>query len=248
MRFKEFGSKDKDTIILLHGGGLSWWSLQRVVDILEKDYHVVTPIIDGHGEDGENTFISIEDSAKKLVEYIDSNFGGKVLVIAGLSIGAQIVTEVLSVRDDIAQYAIIESALVLPLKGTVAMASTYNLFYGLIKQRWFSKMQAKSLAVPEELFERYYQDSLKISKQSLINITLSNGNYKLKSSISGTKAKVLIIVGEKEISIMIKSANKLHEAISGSKLHVAQGLKHGELSIVYPQEYTKIVKEFVKTR
>ena len=220
MKFKEFGSKDKDTIILLHGGGLSWWSLQKLVEILINDFHVVTPIIDGHGEDGQNTFISIEDSAKKLIEYIDLNFDGKVFAIAGLSLGAQIVTEVLTQRTDITQYALIESALVLPIKGTAAMASANKLFFGLIKQRWYSKIQAKTLAVPEEWFELYYQDSIKITKQSLINITLSNGNYSLKTAMADTKAKVLIVVGEKEISVMRKSAQRLREVISGSELYI----------------------------
>ena len=245
MKFREFGSKDKDTIVLLHGGGLSWWSLQKVVEILIKDFHVITPVIDGHGEDGENTFVSIGDSAKKLIEYIDLNFGGKVLAIAGLSLGAQIATEVLSERTDITQYALIESALVLPIKGTAAMASLNKLFFGLIKQKWYSKIQAKVLAVPEEWYELYYEDSVKISKQSLINITLSNGHYSLKTAIADTKAKVLIVVGEKEISIMRKSALKLHEAISGSELYIARNLKHGELSIVYTQDYIDIFKRFI---
>ena len=26
MEYKEYGSKNKDIIILLHGGGLSWWN------------------------------------------------------------------------------------------------------------------------------------------------------------------------------------------------------------------------------
>ena len=26
MEYKEYGSKNNDTIVLLHGGGLSWWS------------------------------------------------------------------------------------------------------------------------------------------------------------------------------------------------------------------------------
>ncbi len=248
MKFKEFGSKDKKAIVLLHGGGLSWWSLQKLVDILEKDFYVITPIIDGHGENGEDTFLSIEDSAKKLIDYIDSNFHGKVLALGGLSLGAQIVTEVLSERTDIAEYAIIESALVLPIPGTAVMASSYKLIFGLIKQRWFSKIQAKSMAVPEEWFELYYADSSKMSKQSLINITLSNGNYNLKNSISNTKAKVLVIVGEKEISIMKKSAQKLHAAISGSELYVARKLRHGELSIAYPQKYTELFQEFLRSR
>jgi len=241
MLFKEFGNRDLNTIVLLHGGGLSAWSLKGLVELLKDDYHVVTPIIDGHGDDGANTFISIEDSAKKLVEYIDTEYSGKVFAIGGLSIGAQIVTEVLSVRNDIAEYAIIESALVLPIKGVTAMVPVYKAVYGLIKQRWFSKMQAKSLSVPKELFEEYYNDSLKISRQSLINITLSNGNYQIKESLSKTKAKVLLIVGGKEIDIMKKSAQKLLDAIPGSKLFVAANMGHGEMSLRHPQNYKELI-------
>lgn len=245
MIFKETHKKDLPTIILLHGGGLSNWSLQSIVDQLENDFHVVTPIIDGHGEDGEEEFISILDSATKLISYIDTQCNGKVFAVGGLSIGAQIVTEVLSQRENIAKYALIESALVYPIIGTTAMTiPAYKLCYGLIKKKWFSKMQAKTLCVSPDMFERYYQDSIKISRQSLINITLSNGNYDLKSSISNTKSKVLIIVGEKEIGLMKKSAQRLHDAIPGSKLYIAKKMKHGEISLMYPEKFVELIKSF----
>lgn len=243
MIFKETSNKDCPTIILLHGGGLSNWSLQKIVNQLQTDFHVVIPIIDGHGEDGEEEFISILDSANKLINYIDTECNGKVFAIGGLSIGAQIVTEILSQRENIADNAIIESALVYPIKGiTAATIPAYKLCYGLLKKRWFSRMQAKSLCVSPDMFEIYYKDSLKISKQSLINITLSNGNYELKHSISNTKAKVLIIVGEKEISIMKKSAQRLHDEIRGSELYIAPKMKHGEISLMYPQKYVELIK------
>ncbi|MFA9380833.1 MAG: alpha/beta fold hydrolase [Acetanaerobacterium sp.] len=245
MLFKEFGNTTLPTIILLHGGGLSWWSLQKVSELLQSRYHVITPIINGHGEDGEKAFVSIQNSAEKLINYIDKNCEGKVFALAGLSIGAQIVTEVLSTRTDIAQYAIIESALVYPIKGSTAMAvPTYYLLYGLIKQKWFSRIQSKTLCVPEDLFEQYYKDSLNISRQSLINITLSNGNYILKDSIADTGSKVLIIVGEKEINIMKKSACRLHDVISGSELYTVKSMGHGEISLVHPQEYVSLLCEF----
>ncbi|MBN7772275.1 alpha/beta fold hydrolase [Clostridium aminobutyricum] len=245
MIFKETSNKKLPTIILLHGGGLSFWSLQSIVEQLQSEFHVVTPIIDGHGEDGDEEFISIQNSAGKLIDYIDTNYNGKVFAISGLSIGAQITIEVLSQRADITQYAILESALVYPIKGTAIMTvPTYKLFYGLVKRRWFSKLQAKSLCVPADMFEQYYQDSLKISKQSLINITLSNGNYNLKSSITNTKSKILIIVGENEIGIMRKSAQRLREAIKDSELYIAPAMKHGEMSLVYPKKYAELVKLF----
>lgn len=212
MIFKKFGNKNFPTIILLHGGGLSYWSLQNVIDGLVDDYHVVTPIIDGHGEDSGNTFISIEDSANKLIKYIDNEYNGQVYAIGGLSIGAQIVLEVLSKRAKISEYAIVESALIYPIKGTKLLAiPTYKLCYGLIKKEWFSKLQAKTLLVSTEQFEQYYRDSVNISKQSLINITLSNGSYEFKEILSEVETKLLIIVGSKELKIMKKSANKLLE-------------------------------------
>lgn len=245
MIFEETSNRQLPTIILLHGGGLSFWSLQGIVKQLQSEFHVVTPIIDGHGQDGGDEFISIQDSAGKLIRYIDTNYNGRVFALGGLSIGAQIVTEVLSQRVDIAKHAILESALVYPIKGITAMAApTYSVLYGLIKKRWFSKLQARSLCVPADMFEQYYRDSLKISKQSLINITRSNGCYSLKSSIANTKSKVLMIAGEREIGTIKKSARRLHEVIKGSELYIAPAMKHGELSLMYPEKYVELIKSF----
>ena len=52
MLFIEHNKSNLPTIILLHGGGLSSWAWTGIVGLLQTDYHVVTPIIDGHGEDG----------------------------------------------------------------------------------------------------------------------------------------------------------------------------------------------------
>jgi pimeloyl-ACP methyl ester carboxylesterase len=246
MKFKNFGNIENPTIILIHGGGLSWWSLESIIAELDNAYHIVTPIIDGHGEDGETEFVSIQDTATKLIKYIDLEFEGHVFAIGGLSIGAQIVTEVLATRLNIAKYAIIESALVFPIKGTKTLTvPTFKLFYGLVNKRWFSKLQAKTLYVPETMFEQYYQDSLCITKQSLINIALSNGSYKLNDAIANTKSKVLIIVGEKEINIMKKSAHRLHDLIPNSQLNIAEDMKHGEISLVHTQEYLALIKSFI---
>lgn len=73
-------------------------------------------------------------------------------------------------------------------------------------------------------------------------MTLSNGNYTLQSSISSTKSKVLILVGSKEVSIMKKSAYKLHESIKGSELLIAPYMKHGELSLVHTEKYIEVIK------
>lgn len=240
MRFKEFGAGP--AVLLLHGGGLSWWSCAKVIDALKGEYRVVAVVIDGHGEDG-GTFVSIEDSAKKLVAYIDSHLGGSAFFLGGLSLGAQIVVEALSIRPDIARYALIESALVCPIAGIKLMAGpTYGLLYGLIEKRWFSRWQARSMGLPDEMLEDYYQDSRRMTKESLVNIALSNGNYRIKEGLAQTKATAMVIVGSGELQSMRRSAQLLHEAVPGSELVVAQGRRHGETSIAYPAEYLALFR------
>ena len=120
MQYVEYGAHNSQTVILLHGGGLSWWNYREVAQLLADKYHVVLPILDGHaGSDAP--FNSIEDTAAKIISHIDEHFGGKVLAVGGLSLGGQIAVEMLTQRPDICRFALIESVLVTPKNLTHAL-------------------------------------------------------------------------------------------------------------------------------
>lgn len=90
-------------------------------------------------------------------------------MIGGLSLGGQILVEMLSQRKNICRYAIVESASVIPSKLTYSLIRpTFGTCYGLIKQKWFSKLQFRSLRIKPELFDDYYQDTCGITKQNMI--------------------------------------------------------------------------------
>ena len=184
----EFGKRDKDTLVLLHGGGLSWWNYRAAAVSLGERYHVVLPVLDGHGG-SDAPFTTIEDSAAKLISYIDTHFGGQVMAIGGLSLGGQIAVEMLSKRKDICRYALLESALVKPMNMTAALiAPTFGMSYGLIKQRWFAKMQADYLGIPKELFEDYYRDTCAITKDDMIAFLQANSTYEMKPNLADMTA------------------------------------------------------------
>lgn len=168
MIFKEFGNQGAPVILLLHGGGLSWWMWKPQIEYLRPRYRVIAPVIDGHGEIFQTTFVSIERCAEQLISFVNTNCARQIFAICGLSIGAQIVVEALARAPGISQNAVIESALVSPLKTVSALtAPLYDLSYGLIKKRWFAQLQAKSLNIPDELFEDYYKDSARMTKESI---------------------------------------------------------------------------------
>ena len=245
MIVKEYGKSNKDIIMLLHGGGLSWWNYKEVSEILKSNYHVILPILDGHSG-SDRDFTSIESNANEIIEYIDNNYNGNVKLIGGLSLGAQILLDILSKRDNICEYTIIESALVYPMKMTnKVIESSINMSYGLINKKWFSKLQFKSLKIKEELFDKYYIDSSNITKDNMISFLKANSNYHLKN-IKTNKSKSIVVVGSKERPIMIKSAKIIHDELINSELEILSGYYHGDLSINHPNEYAEKVKELIK--
>ena len=74
-------------------------------------------------------------------------------MMGGLSLGGQILLEILSQRKDICKYAIVESVLVIPSKFTYSMIkSAFGSCYGLIKYKWFSKLQDSFIQVLPNMY------------------------------------------------------------------------------------------------
>ena len=182
MNYREFGTEHRDTILLLHGGGLSWWNYREAAELLQTRYHVVLPILDGHAG-SERPFTSIEENAAELIRWIDGRLGGSVLLIGGLSLGGQVLLEMLSRRGDLCRHALVESAAVLPDRFTHAMIGpAFGSSYGLIKNRSFAKLQFRSLHIKPELFADYYRDTCAIAKPDMIAFLKASTAYTLKSS------------------------------------------------------------------
>ncbi len=234
--------------MLLHGGGLSWWNYREAAEKLSSDYRVILPILDGHTKSSCD-FTSIEENAARIIAFIDEQLGGSVLLIGGLSLGGQIVLEILSQKKDACQYALIESALVLPSKITRAMIKpAFGSCYGLIKHRWFSKLQFKSLRIKQELFEDYFRDTCGISKSNMIAFLEANALYSIKPSIADCSAKSYVFVGGKENRAMRKSPKIIHEKLQGSLLQILPQMYHGEFSINRAEDYASTIREIATNK
>jgi len=241
----ESGQQNPNVILLLHGGGLSWWNYREAAKILSAQYHVVLPILDGHA-DSDAPFTSIEENAARLISYIDEHFDGQVLAIGGLSLGGQIAVEMLSQRKDICQYALLESTLVKSMKLTAALIGpTFGMSYGLVKQKWFARIQAEYLGIPKVLFDDYYRDTCVIRKEDMIAFLKANSLYAIKPSLSETNAKVKIVAGSREQKNIRDSAKILQVTIPGSGMEILSGLRHGDLSINHPQSYAQMLTDWI---
>ena len=246
MRFKEYGADQRDTVILLHGGGLSWWNFREAAQLLQTDYHVILPILDGHAG-SDKPFTTIEDNAAGILSMMDALLDSPPLLIGGLSLGGQILLEMLAQRKDACRFALVESAMVLPQPLTHALIGlAFGSCYGLMRNKSFAKTQFKSLHMKPELFDDYYRDTAAITRADLIAFLKESTAYSVKESIRACQADVHLFVGAKETRGIRRSAEKLRRMIPGSALWVLPGLYHGEFSMNHANEYTSAVRAILR--
>ncbi len=241
INYVEYGENNSKIILMLHGGGMSWWNFKSIAEKLQDDYRVILPVLDGHSG-SQLEYKSIEKNTDRLIKFIQQHFDEPIFLMCGFSLGAQTLVEMLSQKNDLCCNAIIESALVRPMPISDKLNSVLTPFvYPLIKKKWFSAYQFKSLRLPYYLFDDFYKDSSAITKTSLSNIVHANATYVLKSSFSKVKANTIIIAGEKEINNIIISANLLHSAPNNSTLIIERGLYHGEFCMKRVDNYLKLI-------
>ena len=222
---------------------------------MSEDYRVILPNLNGHGEEYPLDYVSTEDSALEILDYIKANCGGKVFAIGGVSLGGQIAMELLSLDSEIAEKAIIDGSLCIPQPGLAKISIFLVALFGKLMFSKFScKLQLSlmdklypKLAYPEEIKAYYLEDLLRTPIKTLVTIYRTYmGRYKLKDTISTSKAQVLYIYGEKELNCVKASEKLFHQLHPNTILYEAKGYNHGYLSAYLPQEWIKLVVPFLE--
>lgn len=246
MEYKVFGPARAETVVLLHGGGLSWWNYRGEAELLSDEYRVILPVLDGHAGSGR-PFTTIEDCAAALLRFLDEETGGSVALLGGLSLGAQTALEILAQRPGLCPRALIESASVLSSPLTHALIGpSLASSYALVRSRRFARLQFRSLHMREELFEDYYRDSCAIEKEDMIAFLRASTAYELKPSLARCGARLHIFAGGRETRGILRSAELLGETVPGSTVSVLPGLYHGEFSLNRPRDYAQAVRDILR--
>ncbi|MBE1554190.1 alpha/beta fold hydrolase [Sporosarcina limicola] len=245
--YEEYGNKEGPLVVFIHGGGVSGWMWDKQVEHF-SNYYCLVPTLQGHGCRSEETSFSIKKNAPEIIDLIEQKRNGREVNVVGFSIGAQITVEMLSLAPDLIHSAVINSALVTPLKMMKSLvAPSIKLTFPLIKNKSFSKIQAKQLYMDGEYFERYYRDSLKMKPEIVIEMLKENMSYILPDRFSTSTARILVTVGERERGIMKKSAAMMAHGNANCESLIVQKVGHG-FSVAQPELFNQVVEAWMQEK
>ncbi|UKS66331.1 alpha/beta hydrolase [Rossellomorea marisflavi] len=239
----EYGETSAPLLVFLHGGGVSGWMWNEQIEAF-PDYHCVVPDLPGHGGSRHLDF-TMKGTAGLLLTMIEEKSSGKPVHLIGFSLGAQLIVQMLSMNPHCAETAIINSALTRPMPSLIpVIRPLVRLTHPLTRLRWFAKLQARRLHLPDVLVENYWEESRELKASTLEQILVENMSFKIPPSFQETTARVLVTAGGKERTIMKKSAEDIQTKAKGS-LYMFPGVGHGA-PLANPDSFNHLVRKWVE--
>ncbi|NRD79860.1 alpha/beta hydrolase [Bacillus sp. BRMEA1] len=243
--YQEFGDKKAPLMVFLHGAGVSSWMWEKQIRYFSQ-YHCMTIDLPEQGGSKHTENFTIQYSAEKVNELIEKVANGKEIIVVGFSLGAQITIQMLSMNPRLIDYAFINSALVRPNLFLRKMIGPLNkLTYTLVKNKSFSKLQAKTLYIDEEYLETYYKESTQMKPDTLNRILEENLSFKIPVDFSKSNAKILVTVGEKEKAVMKKSAIDIVSHNSNCTGIIIPNVGHG-ISFFNPDFFNQMIEKWIQ--
>lgn len=214
-------------------------------------YHCLAIDLPEQGKSSAVKPFSIKSSADMIANVIRHRAtGGKAHVI-GLSLGAQVLVQLLTEYPDVLHTAVINSALVQAMPFSLAVTRFLApLILPITHWRWYARIQAKTMGIPNAQFELYFQDSQKLALPSpplssvFIRIMSENMNFQIPPRLHSQTVPTLLLYGSREAGIMKNSAKDLQKILPHAEMQIVPGAAHG-FSLPMPDTFNAIVDDFL---
>ena len=89
LHFRENGSKDKEAIVFIHGGGMTGLGWQTALRTM-PEYHCLAPDLPVSGRSAHIAPLTLENAVEGLANLIRSNAPSGRAALVGLSLGANV--------------------------------------------------------------------------------------------------------------------------------------------------------------
>lgn len=245
MEMKEFGCNNEKRILLIHGAGATYKMWTAQIKELEQEYHLYVPTLNGHVIGAQKEYINPTGEARDIADWFEKHDIRRIDMIAGASLGAYVASEVLRLRPDFAEYALIES-----LK-SYHYGRFMTWVFSVLGERMLRKAAGVEGIMDGAYQKDYISDDMKyvltnMTKTSLHNVLLTAANYSVPEGERKITAKTLIVYGSKEEKSCKKNTELLKKQIVECQCSVLEGFDHGELSIGNPKEHVKMLRKWME--
>jgi pimeloyl-ACP methyl ester carboxylesterase len=245
--FKETGSRNAETIIFLHGGAMAGWVWEKQVKEFD-DYHCIVPDLPEHGKSIDVKPFSINKSAEMIADIIHDHTSNGKAHLVGISLGAQIIIQILSKTPELIDHAIISGTLVHRISNTESLLKLLEYateVYKPVKNTdFFIKANMRTYNMPKFFFDKFKESTLLIKNDSLNRVLKENMIFKRPDGLEKIEIPVLVMTGEKDYKVIKESADVLLNLLPLSEGYEAPKVGHA-WNLEDPIKFNWVIRRWI---
>ena len=211
----EHHKEKKESIVLIHGGGISSWMWDSQVDFF-TNYHCLVPDLPAHGKSSGIPLTSVPEMADMIAEIIRTKTHGRQAHVVGLSLGAQVLVALLSRAPELVDHAVISSALLrdMGMRWLYSPAMIRFLFrWGFEpfknSRRYMELNMKLKPTVPMKYLDKVFEDNRNYNVDTFIALISANQGFLLPAGLEKAQSPVLVCCGRREFKAVHQSAADL---------------------------------------
>lgn len=247
LRYAEQGDPAGPVLLCLHGYTDSWFSFQRVLELLPPSYHVFALDQRGHGDsERPETGYGMADFARDAVAFMEAQGIDRATVI-GHSMGSFIAQQVaLLAAERVERLVLIGSATVASNPGLVELQQAVHTLTDPVDRQFVYEFQASTIyaPVPEAFLKRVVAESMKLPARvwqaAADGLLAVDGTVDLKQIVAPT----LVLWGEQDGVFPRSEQEALAAAIPNATLKLYAETGHA-LHWERPQQFVADLLAFI---
>lgn len=216
---------------------------QPVVKRLEGRFRCIVPDLPGYGRSRDRRF-SFSEAVSALTARIRAETGGQPVHAVGLSLGGQTLLHLMARAPHLIDRAILSGTLARPLPGLPLYRWLVRFTFPLARHEWMIRANARQLGIPPAYYPHFREDALRATPDGLLAILSENMTFCLPAGLEQRVLPTLVLVGDREIRALRRSAEDLARRIPAASAYLVPGAGH-TWCLDQPDLFAEVVAAFV---
>ncbi len=216
----ETGKGNDETIVFLHGDGIASWMWDKQVKAFD-DYHCIVVDLPEHGKSTEVKPFTVKGTAEMVMGIIKEKAHGGKAHLVGISLGAQVIVQILSTAPEVVDHAFISGTLVRSAPPSETFLKLLDhlieIYIPVKNNNLYINSYLRSYNIPKELYAKFRESTYLIEQDSSDRIIRENMLFEMPEGLENVNVPVLVMEGEKDYRIINESAKSLLNVLPNSR-------------------------------
>ena len=240
----ESGQQHEESVLFLHGLGVSGWMWHDQIEQLQNQYHCLNVDLPGNGESYQVEWRSFADTAAQLAALVAERAHGGHAHVVGLSLGGYTALHLLAGHPERVRDVIISGVSGGPLPRERLFRLLVPLLSRALRWGWVLHLSARAMQLPEEVRPLYRRDGQRLTPAGIRRVYDEVIQFQLPAALGQLPQRLLAVAGAKEVAAVRERLPAFPALMPRGQAYLVPDAHHG-WNGEFPELFTAMIQAWL---